>query len=53
MDNSDSPLLFAGFDTLQGGTGDNTFEVNATFDGTLNGGGTSGALLLLGPHLRY
>ena len=34
-------LKFSGFDTLQGGTGNNTFEVNTTFDGTLNGGGVS------------
>ena len=32
-------LKFSGFDTLQGGTGNNTFEVNTAFDGTLNGGG--------------
>ena len=41
VDNALRRFLFAGFDTLQGGTGDNTFEVNTTFDGTLNGGGVS------------
>ena len=34
-------IKFSGFDILQGGTGNNTFEVNTTFDGTLNGGGVS------------
>jgi len=34
-------LAFSGFGTLQGGTGNNEFDVNTAFAGTLDGGGTT------------
>ena len=34
-------LTFSGFGTLQGGTGNNTFNVSTAFAGSLDGGGTT------------
>jgi len=45
LDNTSSntvgSLTFAGFDTLQGGTGSNTFVVSTAFSGSLRGGGVN------------
>ena len=45
--NTTVSLAFSNFDTLQGGTGNNTFDVSTTFDGSLSGGGTTGTSVTL------